>query len=105
MINVTNHEGYGGDITISVGLANDGTVKGIEILDISETAGLGMKAKEDKFKNQFQNKAVSQFTYTKTGAVQDFEIDAISGATITTNAVTNAVNAAISHFGVIGGAN
>ena len=105
VINVTNHEGYGGDITISVGLANDGTVKGIEILDISETAGLGMKAKEDKFKNQFQNKAVSQFTYTKTGAVQDFEIDAISGATITTNAVTNAVNAAISHFGVIGGAN
>ncbi len=105
VINVTSHEGYGGDITLSVGIDNNGTVRGMEILDISETAGLGMRAREDKFKDQFRNKAVSQFTYTKTGATQDFEIDAISGATITTKAVTNAVNAAIAYYSTLGGAN
>lgn len=104
IINVTSHEGYGGDITISMGINNEGMVKGIEILSISETAGLGMKAKEPKFKDQFKDKTVTQFTYTKTGATSDFEIDAISGATITTKAVTNAVNTALSFYSKLGGA-
>ena len=103
VINVTTHEGYGGDISLSVGINNEGVVKGMEILDISDTAGLGMKAKESGFKDQFKDKAVSSFTYTKTGAASEFEIDAISGATITTKAVTNAVNAAISCYGALGG--
>ncbi len=105
VINVTTHEGYGGDITLSVGIDSEGVVKGMEILDISETAGLGMKAKESKFKDQFKDKAVSSFTYTKSGATQDFEIDAISGATITTKAVTDAVNTAILCYGSMGGTN
>ncbi len=103
VISVTTHEGYGGDISVSMGIDSAGTVKGIEILKISETAGLGMKAKEDGFRSQFANKAVKQFAYTKTGAKSDFEIDAISGATITTKAVTNAVNAGILYFSVLGG--
>ena len=103
VINVTSHEGYGGDISISMGIDSAGTVKGIEILKISETAGLGMKAKEDKFKDQFKDKAVTQFSYTKSGASADFEIDAISGATITTKAVTNAVNAGLECFRSLGG--
>ena len=50
------------------------------------------------------NKNVPQFEYTKSGAVSDSQIDAISGATITTNAVTNAVNTAIAYFNnVLGG--
>ncbi len=103
VINVTTHEGYGGDIAISMGMDSQGTLKGIEILKISETAGLGMKAKESAFKDQFKDKAVKQFAYTKTGAKSDFEIDAISGATITTKAVTNAVNAGIVYFQSLGG--
>ena len=105
VINVTSHEGYGGDITVSMGIDNEGTVKGIEMLKISETAGLGMKAKEDGFRNQFAGKNVAQFSYTKTGAASDFEIDAISGATITTKAVTNAVNAGLDYFARLGGGN
>ena len=105
VMSVTSHEGYGGDITVSMGIDNEGTVKGIEMLKISETAGLGMKAKEDRFKDQFKNKNVAQFSYTKTGAASDFEIDAISGATITTKAVTNAVNTGLEYFARIGGAN
>ena len=74
------------------------TVTGIEMLSISETAGLGMKAKEADFKDQFKDKNVEKFTYTKTGESGDDMIDAISGATITTNAVTNAVDSALVYF-------
>ena len=98
VITVTSHEGYGGDIQISVGIEEDGTVKGIEMLSISETAGLGMKATEADFKDQFKDKNVEKFSYTKSGEEGDDKIDALSGATITTNAVTNAVDSALVYF-------
>ena len=104
VMNITTKQGYGGDITISMGIDSQGTVKGVGILDISETAGLGMKAKESKFRDQFKDKAVTSFAYTKTGATSDFEIDAISGATITTKAVVNAVNSGLALFNTLGGA-
>lgn len=92
VISVQSGEAYDGTLELSVGIATDGTVKGVEMLDISETAGLGMKADEAEFKDQFKDKNVEKFTYTKTGEDGDDMIDAISGATITTNAVTNAVD-------------
>lgn len=98
VITVTSHEGYSGDINFSIGIRVDGTVNGISILSIAETAGLGMKANTDEFKNQFAGVNTQQFTYTKAGATADSEIDAISGATITTNAVTNGVNAGLVYF-------
>ncbi len=97
VLTMTSHEGYGGDITFTMGIQNDGTLNGISILSISETAGLGMKA-ESVLKPQFENKNVSNFTYTKSGATMDSQIDAISGATITTNAVTTAVNGGLYIF-------
>lgn len=98
VINVMSHEAYDGDLEVSVGIAADGTVKGIEMLSISETAGLGMNADEAEFKDQFRDKNVEKFTYTKSGESGDDKIDAISGATITTNAVTNAVDSALVYF-------
>ena len=98
VINVTSHEAYDGDLEVSVGIAADGMVKGIEMLSISETAGLGMKADEADFKDQFKDQNVPEFSYSKTGATQEGEIDALSGATITTNAVTNGVNAGLCVF-------
>ena len=95
---VTTSEGYGGDIQFAMGVQDDGTLNGISILSISETAGLGMRATTDDFKNQFKDKNVEKFTYTKTGATSDDEIDALSGATITTNAMTNGVNAGLAAF-------
>ena len=95
---VTNSEGYGGDIQFAMGVADDGTLNGISILSISETAGLGMKADTDEFKNQFADKNVEKFEYTKNGATEDNQIDAISGATITTPAMTNGVNAGLCAF-------
>lgn len=97
VITVTTKEGYGGDIQFAVGVRMDGTVNGISILDISETAGLGMRA-EEVLKPQFADKQVEKFEYTKSGATSENQIDAISGATITTNAVTNGVNAGLYYF-------
>ena len=91
VVETTSSEGYGGDITLYLGVAADGTIRGISILEISETPGLGMNA-DSVLKPQFRNKKVSSFTYTKTGSKSDSEIDAISGATVTTKAVTYAVN-------------
>lgn len=100
VITVTTKEGYGGDIQFSIGVRLDGTVNGISLLSISETAGLGMRA-EEVLKPQFEGKQAEKFTYTKSGAAADNEIDAISGATITTNAVTNGVNAGLYYFQTI----
>lgn len=100
---VVTSEGYGGDIRFSMGVQNDGTLNGISILSIGETAGLGMNADTPAFKDQFVGKQVEQLQYTKNGATQDDEINAISGATVTTNAMTNGVNAGLCAFRVMEG--
>lgn len=92
---VTTQEGYKGGIVISIGYGLDGIVKGVEVLSINETAGLGSKAADKSFKSQFVGKKVEKFEYTKTEATADNQIDAISGATITSSAVVNEVNAGI----------
>ena len=62
---VTTAEGYGGDIQFAMGIRDDGTLNGISILSISETAGLGMRATTDDFKNQFKDKNVEKFDLHK----------------------------------------
>ena len=101
---VTN-KGYGGDMQLAVGVSSKGEVKGISFLSINETAGLGMKANTDAFKDQFKGKTVDAFKFTKTGSTAENEIDALSGATITTTAVTDAVNAAVACVNLLGGGN
>ena len=97
VLDITTHEGYNGDIQFTMGIRMDGTVNGISLLSIAETPGLGMKA-EEVLKPQFAQKKVSAFSYTKTGAMSPEQIDAISGATVTTNALVNGVNAGIAFF-------
>ena len=94
---MTGHEGYGGDITFSMGITGEGSVNGISLLSISDTPGLGMNA-EEVLKPQFADKQVAEFTVTKSGATSDSEINAISGATITSNAITDAVNGGLFYF-------
>lgn len=107
VFSVTNPEGYGGDISLSVGIKADGTVNGYETLSISETAGLGMKATEDAFKSNFANKKAEQFEVVKdgSGANDDSKVDAISGATITSKAVTSGVNACVTYAQTMKGGN
>lgn len=97
VITVTTKEGYGGDIRFTMGIRQDGLMNGISILEIAETAGLGMRA-EEVLKPQFADKNVEMFEYTKSGAASENQVDAISGATITTNAVVNGVNAGLYYF-------
>lgn len=91
VVEATSSKGYGGDIVLYVGVGADGTVNGVSITGIKETAGLGMEA-PNVLTPQFADKKVRSFTYVKNGASAENEVDAISGATITTRAVTNAVN-------------
>ena len=102
VMTITSSEAYGGELQLAMGIRMDGTVNGISFLSLSETIGLGMEAKKPEFQEQFAGKQVEQFVYSKTGAAADNEIDALSGATITTNAVTNAVNAGICYAGALG---
>ncbi len=93
-IEVTSHEGYGGDIKIMCGVTADGVLRGVSILEISETAGLGMRA-ESVLVPQIHNMNTDHIIFTKSGKTADNEIDAISGATITTTAFVNIVNASL----------
>ena len=103
IITVTSKKGYGGQITIIMGVSDDETLKGIEFLSISETPGLGMKAKDDDpdkdgdFKDQFKGVQPGSYKLTKRNIHMSgtTEIDAISSATITTSAVTNMLNAGL----------
>ena len=92
----TSSKGYGGAIELMVGISKDGKITGVEIGNHSETPGLGSKATEPMFKNQYVDKDVSNsLLVVKGSANNDNEISAISGATITSNGVTNGVNAAM----------
>ena len=90
VVTVVAGDGYGGDIKFSVGIKADGTYSGTSILSISETAGLGMRAKTDPtFLGQLEGKKVSKFNVVKdgTGSSADDKVDAIGGSTITSKAV------------------
>lgn len=101
VMTITSHAGYGGDIKFSMGVKADGTLTKIEILSISETAGLGMKAQEEPFKGQFTEVNADQFTVIKNNATKSSpsEINAISGATVTSKAITDTVNAGLAFAG------
>lgn len=89
--------GYGGTVQVMVGVNKDGKVAGIDILSHSETPGLGANADKPEFTGQFTGKT-GNITVSKTGGEEN-EIQAISGATITSNAVTKAVNEALAIAG------
>jgi electron transport complex protein RnfG len=98
VITITAKDGSQGSITFAVGIQNDGTVNGYSITSISETPGLGMKAEEEEFYSQFQNKLVDSFTVVKQETSADNEIEAITGSTITSKAMANGCNAALYYF-------
>ena len=95
VITATSKDGYNGTVQLSVGIKSDGTVVGITFLTLAETPGLGMRAGEKDFYSQYANKNTKEFKLVKGSASGDNEIAAISGSTITSSAVTNAVNAAL----------
>ncbi|MBP3336973.1 MAG: RnfABCDGE type electron transport complex subunit G [Clostridia bacterium] len=88
--------GYGGAIEFIVGIDNDFKITGIKIVNMSETPGLGAKAGEEKFSSQFPGKyAKDGLSVIKSGTPKENEILAISGATVTSSAIKEGINAAI----------
>ena len=98
VITVTAKDASQDNITFSVGIQNDGTVNGYSVTSIAETPGLGMKVEDEDFYSQFNGKQVDSFEVVKSAPSADNEIEAISGATISSKAVANGVNAALVYF-------
>ena len=95
-VSVTTADGFDGNIALIVGVSSDGTVTGISFTELNETPGMGMRADEDAWKAQFIGVNTDSFVHIKDGSASaDNEIDAISGASTTSGAVVNAVNAAL----------
>lgn len=91
-------KGYGGLIEMVVGIDNDGRLMDIKILSHNETPGLGAKAAEPAFSGQFHEKKVEKIAVTTAPPAADNEIQAISGATITSKAVASGVNTALEYW-------
>lgn len=89
--------GFGGTIDMVVGVGLDGTVTGVSIISMSETSGLGANASRDSFRAQYVGKA-GPLAISKDGG----EIDALTGATITSRAVTSGVNSALAAAAELG---
>ena len=87
-VSVTSAEGYDGNVTLSIGVSVDGKINGISFTELHETPGKGMLCGEPAFMDQFAGKDAARLNL---GA----EVDGITGVTITSKAVTNAVNAGV----------
>lgn len=92
-------KGYGGDVSVMTAIKPDGTVAGVAILDVSgETPGLGQNAAKESFFSQYIG-LKNGVSVLKNGAkAENNEVDAVTGATITSTAVTRAVNKALDDF-------
>ena len=96
MVEVTP-SGFGGNLDVMVGVDNDGVCTGVSIVSHAETSGLGANATKEAWRAQFIGKS-GTLAVTKDGG----EIEALTGATITSRAVTSGVNSAIAAVAELG---
>lgn len=97
-VSTVSVKGYGGTIEVTVGMDLDGVIKGISVggPDFGETPGLGAKTKEAAFTSQFKGLALP-IELKKNGG----EVDAVTAATISSKAVTDAVRTALTYMQAI----
>lgn len=93
-------KGYGGDVEVMIGIdSTKDSVSGVVILSHNETPGLGANAVKEDFRNQFKQVLPGDgFKVIKNASPAQGEIEALTGATITSRAVTNAVNTAVKYY-------
>ncbi len=103
MVFTKTTKSYGGDIIVMTGISTKGEITGIDILQINDTPGLGMNADKPDFKNRFlgMDDIITVKKPPNSANAENNEIDAISGATISSKAVTDAVNAAMADYKTI----
>ncbi len=86
--------GYGGDVVMITGFSLEGKITGMKVLNHSETPGLGANSTKSYFSDSFKNKSVANELYAGKDPSGESEVQALTSATITTNAVLAGVNAA-----------
>lgn len=101
-VKAQSNAGFGGKIELIAGISTDGTLIGYKIIEQNETPGLGTKVTEHKFSSQFEGMDTrsGNFNLSKDGG----EIDAVTGATISSRAVVSAVKKAVSAYNKFAGA-
>jgi electron transport complex protein RnfG len=93
-------KGFGGEITLMVGIGSDGSIQGIKVLAHGETPGLGTKAMTKSYLAQY----IGQKRITNIEEANAAKVDAVSGATISSNAIYRGVEKALLQFSDLGGA-
>jgi len=95
----TKPQGYGGTIEVLMGMSIEGKVVGVKIGEHTETPGLGSKIADASFVNQFIDKATNlEFQVRKDNVTKDEDIQAVSGATVSSEAVARGINSATQLF-------
>lgn len=90
--------GYGGDIVTLTGIYVDGTIAGIQVVENSETPGLGTVIEDEKYTSTYVGKSTENELVNVENPSADNEVLLISGATVSTVGVTRGVNAAREAF-------
>ena len=94
VVQLTTKDGYSGGVVMVVGISADGTVNGFSVTAHQETSGLGTKAFDPAYADQFKGIPATDVSGVAT----------ISGATLTSTAVKNGINAAVAYANSLGGA-
>ncbi len=97
----TTAKSYGGEIIVMTGVDNDGKITGVELLQINDTPGLGMNAQKPEFRGKFIGMSDEIKVLKNSANAANNEIDALSGATISSKAVADAVNTALANYKTI----
>ena len=93
------YKGFGGAVTVMIGMDANGAITGVKVTEHAETPGLGTKAADPGYLEQYKG-----VTEAPAGHIRDdANIDAVSGATITSNAVYNSVREALAQYQECGG--
>ncbi|NBI05739.1 RnfABCDGE type electron transport complex subunit G [Senegalia massiliensis] len=91
----TSSSGYGGDVEVITGISNDGIITGMNVVSHQETPGLGANATGEEFQNQFKEMPIEKdIIVVKSEPQNEDEVQALTGATITSDAVVKGVNSA-----------
>lgn len=92
-------QGYKDLVDVLVGIKTDGTIGAAKVTKLAETPGLGALVQEPKYIDQYTGKPIDDaFKVIKAVPANPNEIESVSGATISSNAVASAINDAVSHY-------
>jgi electron transport complex protein RnfG len=99
----SNPKGYGGPVEVVAGISVEGTIAGVRMGNNQETPGLGTVAKQPSYYEQYNGMKTDQEIGVNKTTSTDYEVQAISGATITSSCVTKGVNIAVEASAILSG--